>query len=488
MKKLVVLFVIYVYFFILPLHSFTVHAQTDRETEKLKQIDNYILAEMKAAHIPGISLGIVKDEEIIHLKGYGHIDDSGNPVTAQTPFILGSTTKSFTAMAIMKLVEEGKIDLDAPIQTYLPTIKITNTKITVRNLLNQTSGISIAPNHKDDTWKIKNENIGRVFEYSNENYKLLGKIITSVTNKPYGEFITTNIFSPLEMKHSYTSQTLAKKNGLASGYRTWFGFNIANQLPYNNEDDLPAGFLISSAEDMAHYLIAHMNHGQYNNQTLISNSSIEEMHQPIVRAPIMGEDSYYGMGWFNIPINGISTIRHSGEVPNYHSTMIMMPNEKYGIIILANINNSILISGLIERIGEGVVDLLAGKQPATISSSTYYQTYMIMNGIIFIIIVLLFFHIKNIKKWNNRLANGKIVTFINPLMINIILPLSILTQLPKLLGFTWSFLFDFVPDVTSFIFSVSVILLLVGCFKLYMIAAYLTKKRKMDWLSQSNNS
>ncbi|MHC0037668.1 serine hydrolase domain-containing protein [Pseudoneobacillus sp. C159] len=487
MKKLAVLLVICFCSLLLPLNSWTAQAQTTSETKKLKQIDDYILAEMKAAHIPGISLGIVKGEQIIHLKGYGHIDNHGGSVTPQTPFILGSTTKSFTAMAIMKLVEEGKVDLDAPIQTYLPAIKITEKHITVRNLLNQTSGISIAPNHKDDIWKIKKGNIGRVFEYSNENYNLLGQIITSVTNSPYPEFITNHIFSPLEMEHSYTSQTLAKENGLASGYRTWFGLNIANELPYN-KNNLPSGFLISSTEDMSHFLIAQMNHGQYLNQTLISNSSLEEMHRPIVKAPMMGEDSFYGMGWFNMPTNGIPTLRHSGEVPNYHSTMIMMPNEKYGIILLANINNSILISGLIERIGDGVVDILAGKQPAAISSTTYYQTYMIMDGIFLIIIALLFFHIKNMKKWNKRLAKAKFITFIYPLLINIIFPLWILTQLPKQFGFTWPFLFDFVPDVTSFVFSVSVILLLIGCCKIYLMAASFKQKRKYGWVSHSNNT
>lgn len=484
MKKLAVLFVVCFCFFLLPLHSLTVQAQSNSETEKLKQIDEYILAEMKKAHIPGISLGIVKGDQIIHLKGYGEVDDQGGLVTPQTPFILGSTTKSFTAIAIMKLVEEGKIDLDAPIQTYLPAVKITDRKITVRNLLNQNSGITTPPTHNDKEWKINEENIGRVFQYSNENYKLLGQIITSVTNRPYEEFVTETIFSPLDMKHSYTSQTPARENGLASGYRTWFGLNIANQLPHNKAD-LPAGFLISSAEDMTHYLIAQMNHGHYRNQTIISTSSLEEMHKPSVKAPMMGEDSFYGMGWFNMPTNGIPTIRHSGEVPNYHSTMMIMPNEQYGIILLANINNSIVISGFIERIGDGVVNLLAGNQPASISGFAYYQTYLIMDGILLIILVLLFFHIKNIRKWNERLVNGKLVTFIYPLLVNIILPLLILAQLPKQFGFTWSFLFEFVPDLTSFIFSVSVILLLAGFIKLYLLAAYVTKKRNKGWISPS---
>lgn len=481
MKKIT--FILVFCFLVLPFNTLIAYGETTNEEGKIKQVDDYIQAEMKAAHIPGLSLGIVKGDQILHLKGYGKKDDLNGRVTPQTPFILGSTAKSFTAMGIMKLVEEGKVDLDASIQTYLPKMKISDTpNITVRNLLNQTSGISKAPIQKDKVWKIKNENIGGVFEYSNENYKLLGQIITSVTNQSYEEYVKENIFSPLEMKHSYTSQNLAEENGLAAGYRTWFGVNFINKLSFH-EEYIPAGYLISSAEDMTHYLIAQMNSGTYLHHSLISKSSIEEMHKPSVKAPILGEVSFYGMGWFNVPTNGTPTIKHSGEVPNYHSTMIIMPNENYGIILLANINNSILISGLIEKMGAGVVDILAEKQPESISSFTYYQTYMIMNGVVLIIVVMLFFHIKNIRKWHDELMIGKHYRwFIKPLLLNFILPILILTQLPKLLGFNWLFLFDFVPDATSVIFSVAVILLLVGCIKLYKMVAYFIKKK--DLVSQ----
>lgn len=457
MKKIMILFVFCM--LLTPFHLWTAHAQPNEFSEK--KIDQYIQTEMKAAHIPGLAIGIVKGDQIIHLKGYG------KEISPQTPFILGSTTKSFTAMAIMKLVEEGKFDLDSPIQTYLPEMDLPN--ISVRQLLNQTSGISKAPKQNGE-WQIKRENIGQVFEYSNENYKLLGQIITSVTNKAYEEYIRENIFTPLDMTHSYTLQTLAGENGLAAGYRTWFGFNFENELPFN-EEYLPAGYLISSAEDMTHYLIAQMNNGKYLSQTLVSNSSLEEMHKPSVKAPIMGEDSYYGMGWFVSPINGVPTIRHSGEAPNYHSTMIIMPNENYGIILLSNINNSIIISGLIEKIGAGVVDILAGKEPSSISSNTFPKIYMIMNGVILIIVVLLIFHMKNISKWYSGLINGKsskLKTLILPLLINFILPLLVLTQLPNSLGFTWSFLYDFIPDLTSVIWGTSVILLTTGCVKLFL--------------------
>jgi CubicO group peptidase (beta-lactamase class C family) len=110
-----------------------------------KAIDGYLTARLRAARIPGFALGIVKGDQIVYLKGYGRADSSGRPVTPQTPFLIGSITKSFTALAVMQLVEAGKVELDAPVQRYLHWFRVADpqasTLITVRHLLNQTSGL-----------------------------------------------------------------------------------------------------------------------------------------------------------------------------------------------------------------------------------------------------------------------------------------------------------------------------------------------------------
>jgi CubicO group peptidase (beta-lactamase class C family) len=109
-------------------------------------IDAYVTEQMNDLGIPGMALGIVQDGQIAHLQGFGVADSSGRAVTPQTPFYIGSVTKSFTALAVMQLVEAGKVDLDAPVQTYLPWFELADkeasAKITVRNLLNQVSGFS----------------------------------------------------------------------------------------------------------------------------------------------------------------------------------------------------------------------------------------------------------------------------------------------------------------------------------------------------------
>src|SRR5690625_2756857 len=175
--------------------------------------------EMKSQRIPGLALGIVKDGHIIHLKGYGQADSSGQRVTAETPFIIGSNSKSFTAMAVLQLVEEGKVDLDAPVQRYIPTFQVTGKKlgrdksspignesedassqITVRHLLHQTSGIPPFPGNKtvsesyseadalekateiymDGRVELKRP-VGHSYKYANDNYVLLGLLVQRVS-------------------------------------------------------------------------------------------------------------------------------------------------------------------------------------------------------------------------------------------------------------------------------------------------------------------
>ncbi|MGZ3603256.1 MAG: serine hydrolase domain-containing protein, partial [Ktedonobacterales bacterium] len=108
-------------------------------------VDDYITARMETAHIPGLSVAIVKGDQIVYLKGYGQADSSGRQVTPQTPFIIGSISKTFTALAVMQLVESGKVELDAPVQRYLPWFRVADpqasAQITVRSLLNHTSGL-----------------------------------------------------------------------------------------------------------------------------------------------------------------------------------------------------------------------------------------------------------------------------------------------------------------------------------------------------------
>src|SRR5215208_2296705 len=213
------------------------------------EIDHYISTRMKELGIPGAALVVVQGDQIVHLQAFGVADSSRRPVTPQTPFFTGSTGKSFTALAIMQLVEAGKINLDEPVQTYLPWVRVADVNasktITVRQLLTMDSGIprsigqeQIANLDLSDSAIENNVRAlakidliappGERYEYSNSNYTTLGMIIQAVSGQSYEMYVKEHIFQPLDMQNSFASKTEAEQDGLAVGYQKWFGIPVAS--------------------------------------------------------------------------------------------------------------------------------------------------------------------------------------------------------------------------------------------------------------------
>ena len=182
-------------------------------------IDRYVQKEMDAQRIPGLALGIVEGNRILHLRGFGKADESGRKVTPQTLFFNGSTTKSFTALAIMQLHEAGKLDLDAPVQRYLPWWRVADAdasaRITVRHLLYQVSGLSKATGNEhatsgdsrasavaleDQVRQLRSakltEPVGKTWQYSNANYNTLGMIVQTVSGQSYETYVGDHILVP----------------------------------------------------------------------------------------------------------------------------------------------------------------------------------------------------------------------------------------------------------------------------------------------------
>lgn len=177
-------------------------------------IDQIIETEMRAMQIPGLAVAIVSGSEPIYLKGFGKINDAGDEVTEKTAFIIGSSSKSFTAMAIMQMAEAGALNIDDPVLKYLPEFKAVKNadEVTIRQLLDHTSGFSTYEGMKVFNGKAGeslsqflkklhrfslSRKPGASFEYSNLNYVLLGAIVEVVSGMPYEAYLTHNLFEPL---------------------------------------------------------------------------------------------------------------------------------------------------------------------------------------------------------------------------------------------------------------------------------------------------
>jgi CubicO group peptidase (beta-lactamase class C family) len=315
-------------------------------------IDDYVRGQMNDAGIPGVALGIVHGDTIVHLQGFGRADAYGRAVTSQTPFVLGSVSKTFTALATMQLVDANKIDLDAPVQRYLPWFRVATAdaaaRITVRDLLKQTSGLPTAagtePLHQPSSdleaqvRALANVTLtsapGSTYTYSNANYEVLGLIVEAVSGESYASYIERHIFVPLDMRHSYTSKDAADRDGLSAASVMFFGRPLEHSA-YYRADFVPAGWLISSAEDLTHYLVAQINNGRYGNASVLSAAGVEELHHPA--APIPGSQDAYAMGWVVGPATGdLPLIWHDGSSFDMYTVALIEPEQRWGVVMLFN--------------------------------------------------------------------------------------------------------------------------------------------------------
>mgnify|MGYP005840844195 CR=1 FL=1 len=299
-------------------------------------LEFFLQEQRQVQRIPGLAFALVQDGEIITTSAYG-VDGYGNPLTIETPFMLGSLSKSFTTLAVMTLVEDQRLELDAPVQQYLLEFTLTDQSaaatITVRHLLNQVSGLSdssapaaatadptdlqqaVASLHTATTGSA----VGTKFAYFNHNYLLLGRLIEVVSGQAYADYLRDAVSTPLALRDTTVS---AGSNDLPQtapelpySHLTLFVFPLAQPepLPYG----APAGGIISTARDMARYLALYTDP----TPALVTPETITLM---LTRQTDL--ERMYAMGWYEADPRAIPRIiEHSGDVSTYHADMVFSP-------------------------------------------------------------------------------------------------------------------------------------------------------------------
>lgn len=354
-------------------------------------IDSLIEARIRELRIPGLAVAIVQGGQIAHLKGFGVTGPDRRPVTAQTPFQLASIVKPMTGVAVMQLVEAGQLDLDAPVQRYLPWFRVADAaasaQITPRHLLYHTSGLPAAVgteyafggDARPDALRARVRELrtvqlsrspGEAYEYSNAGYMVLGLLIQEVSGQPYGEYMHQHLFAPLHMRHTFTDWAEARQSGAATGHRSWFGIPLPGQLAVD-QAMLPAGGSLSgSAEDVAHFLIAQLNGGRFGSATLLSAEGIALMQRPVF--PAGGADAYHAMDWGIGPIGGELALHKGGDLSNFKSQLVLFPERRLGLVVLMNTNrqlNGALGDLRLPMLAYNVAELLVAQPPTAASAS-----------------------------------------------------------------------------------------------------------------------
>jgi CubicO group peptidase (beta-lactamase class C family) len=347
-------------------------------------IDAYVEQRMGRLQVPGAALAVVEGDRIAHLRGFGRAHPDGAAPSPQTPFVIGSVTKSFTALAVMQLAEAGQIALDAPVRRYLPWFRVADpdaaARITVRHLLSHTSGLSSACGWAPMTGADRGPGaaarqaralaaaplarpVGAAFEYSNANYDLLGLVVEAAGGESYAAYVEHHIFGPLDMRHSHASREGARRDRLAMGHRYWFGHPVPDPDEELAPGSLPSSLLLSSAEDMAHYLIAHLNGGRYGGAQLLSPEGLAELHRPAVAANQGVLKGHYAMGWLVDEAGPTRVVWHDGVVPDFFAYVALLPERQRGCVLFFNADHFAMVPALGE-VGHGVAALLAGARPA----------------------------------------------------------------------------------------------------------------------------
>lgn len=310
-------------------------------------VDDFVQKQLTAQNLPGASVAVVRDGKVLLAKGFGLANvETKTPATAETVYEIASLTKQFTAAAVMLLVEEGKVNLDAPAAKYLENLPEKWRAVTVRQLLNHTSGIKnytaiatldpkkeYAPKELLETVAAEPLEFapGAAWTYSNTNYFLLGLLIEKVSGKTYGEFLRKRIFEPLGMRDSRFNDRRENIKFRAAGYK----FENAAFTPVelvSPQRSYAAGALLSTVADLAKWDAA------LNSEKLLKRASLEQMWTP-AKLPD-GKTARYGFGWGVSRYRGLDLVGHSGAIAGFSSNITRFIADKLTVIVLVNGNGT----------------------------------------------------------------------------------------------------------------------------------------------------
>jgi len=318
----------------------TGQAQGQLETK----IDSILQSKYKS-DTPGAVALVSKNGEIIYKKAFGKANlELEIPMATNNVFKIGSMTKQFTAISIIILQEQGKLNLDDEITTYIPDYPTQGQKITIHNLLTHTSGIKSYTSIKAFYERTKNDlspielinffknetpdfNSGSDYKYNNSGYFILGHIIELVSNQSYAEFIEDHIFQPLKMSSSYYGSFSKIISHRASGYsskkqRFFNASYLSLTLPY------AAGSLMSTVDDLLKWQQAIKNNtliSQESKNSVFTNHRLDD-----------GASINYGYGWNIKSISDVTTYEHGGAIPGFKSMGVYIPSEDIYVVVLTN--------------------------------------------------------------------------------------------------------------------------------------------------------
>lgn len=383
------------------------------EPGTIERIEEHVAEGIRANRIPGAALAVVDANGEVHLRGFGVTARGGHEaVTPDTPFVIGSVTKSMTALAVLQLVEDGAVGLDDPVARHLTGFEVRpaawSEQVTVRRLLDQTSGLPALAGAPATTWlrdvpiaeaarhvngtELVSEP-GAAWQYANANYVLLGALIEEVTGRPYADHLEERVFAPLGMTRTTARLDEARRLGLRDGHRYVLGVPVAHLT--HDEGIVPSGLVVSTAHDLGRYVQALLRGGELDGERVLSEAGVDDLFTPRAAATLgpwaKQPATSYGFGWFvgGTPYGPTPAVLHPGATPDYGATAAIVPSTSGALVLLVNVGPRVAVPGAagdIDRIGAGAVSILTGSEPA--EGGTVVEAYRLATPVLLVVVLL----------------------------------------------------------------------------------------------------
>ena len=332
----------------------------------LDDFDEFMAKAMQEFKVPGAAVAIVKDGKIMLAKGYGYRDVARKlPVTGKTEFPIASITKSFTVTALGTLADQGKLDWDKPVREYLPGFRmydpVATEQFTARDMVTHRSGL---PRH-DLVWytssfprdqiveKLRylepNKPLRSKFQYNNLMFLTAGYLGGRINGSTWEELVQSNVLAPLGMTNTkFSSEDARKTPDYALPYRKNRKTEIVGDIEFSRWGDVgPAGSINSCIDDLAQYLLMHVNKGTIDGKTVLGKNNAEQMQSPqmVVQGnPLFPElgDMSYGMGLFVETYRGHKYVNHGGNLDGFSAEFSFLPSDGIGVVVLTNLDGTFL--------------------------------------------------------------------------------------------------------------------------------------------------
>lgn len=422
-------------------------------------IDRFVRDWQRANGVPGLAVAVTRGPDVVHLQGYG--DDGRGPITADTKFLVASLSKSFTALAVLQLVEAGRVDLDAAVRAYLPDFRVADPvasqRITVRMLLHQTGGLADAgypeltlPQPTTLAERVADlrrarlvDEPGTHFHYHNPNYAVLARLVEVVTGQSFAAVLRQRIFGPLDMTRT-TSIVTAQQTATGAPELTR-GHVLAFGVPFGRAEldgfIGGSGGVVSTARDLANWLILHADQGQFQGRRLLDAAGIR-----LMQTPPAGVDSTYAMGWASMP-DRPGAVEHTGVLSTFSAEQGLLPDERIGIAFLADTYHGLVQS---EGLMSGLVAIAEGRSAPEVGIGARgigAALALAAAGVT----VLGGWRLRRVRRWTARrrghpwrTAIGVVLPFV-PGVIALLTPSLVARFADRVFG--WQVLFLSMPDV-----------------------------------------